>query len=99
MCEQCHNEKDVDLFRKVTNQYTGVHLMSICKDCYNSNIEARKRKQEEERQRNAEGRKQRLAFQRQWGEWEAARLARVQEIERRQQPLTEGNPTDVRDHA
>jgi hypothetical protein len=48
ICEQCHEEKDIDQFRKVTNQYTGVHPMSICKDCYNRNNEDRKRKQEEE---------------------------------------------------
>ena len=47
-CEQCHAEKELDLFRKVTNQYTGVHPMSICKDCYNSNNEKRKLRQAEE---------------------------------------------------
>ena len=48
VCEQCHAEKDIGLFRKVTNQFTGVHPMSICKACYNSNQEARKLQQEEE---------------------------------------------------
>src|SRR5713101_1339407 len=48
MCEQCHAEKDIELFRKVTNQYTGVHPMSICKECYKSNQEARQQKQAEE---------------------------------------------------
>lgn len=45
LCEQCHDEKDIELFRKVTNQYTGVHPMSICKDCYKSNQEAQRLKQ------------------------------------------------------
>lgn len=44
-CEQCHAEKAIELFRKVTNQYTGVHPMSICKDCYKSNQEEWKRRQ------------------------------------------------------
>ena len=47
-CEQCHVEKELDLFCKVTNQYTGVHSMSICKDCYKSNTEERSRRQAEE---------------------------------------------------
>src|SRR5215467_7763153 len=59
MCEQCHTEKDIGLFRKVTNQYTGVHPMSICKSCYNSNLEARKRKQEEEWEAGRAAREQR----------------------------------------
>lgn len=45
MCEQCHAEKDIELFRKVTNQYTGVHPMGICKECYQGNQEARQQKQ------------------------------------------------------
>ncbi len=53
-CEQCHAEKDIGLFRKVTNQYTGVHPMSICKECYKSNQQAQQQKQEEEwKARNA----------------------------------------------
>ena len=76
LCEQCHGEKDIDLFRKVTNQYTGVHPMSICKECYNSNNEERKRRQEEEWQQNAEERKQRQAYQQQSEEREAVRAAR-----------------------
>ena len=48
ICEQCGVEKTIDLFRKVTNQYTGIHPMSICKDCYNSNAEECKRRQEAE---------------------------------------------------
>jgi hypothetical protein len=58
LCEQCHIEKDIRLFRKVTNQYTGVHPMSICKDCYNSNNEVRKRRQAEEWEAREEARKQ-----------------------------------------
>jgi hypothetical protein len=45
MCEQCHAEKDIELFRRVTNQYTGVHPMGICKECYKSNQEAQQQKQ------------------------------------------------------
>lgn len=36
-CEQCKEVKNVDRFRKVTNMYTSVHYMSICKDCYSHN--------------------------------------------------------------
>ncbi len=45
VCEQCHIEKDIGLFRKVTNQYTGVHPMSICKECYQGNQDARQQQQ------------------------------------------------------
>ena len=77
-CEQCHDEKDIGLFRKVTNQYTGVHPMSICKECYNGNNEALKRKQAEEWEaRKTEKRQQQLADQQQLAEWEAKRAARV----------------------
>jgi hypothetical protein len=48
ICKQCQAEKDIELFHKVTNRYTGVHPMSICKDCYKSNQEAQRLKQEEE---------------------------------------------------
>lgn len=57
LCEQCHIEKDNGLFRKVTNQYTGVHPMGICKDCYNSHNEERKRRQAEEWEAREEARK------------------------------------------
>src|SRR6266516_584589 len=85
ICEQCHDEKDIDLFRKVTNQYTGVHPMSICKECYNSNNEDRKRKQEEEWQQKAEERKQRLAYWKQLEAWEAGKAEREAERESRAQ--------------
>ena len=44
-CEQCQAEKDVAQFRKVTNQYTGVHPMSICRECYDKNSEERKQRE------------------------------------------------------
>jgi hypothetical protein len=59
VCEQCHAEKDVELFRKVTNQYTGVHPMSTCKECYNGNQEARKLQQAKEWEAGAAAREQR----------------------------------------
>jgi hypothetical protein len=40
MCTQCGVEKALSAYRKVTNQYTGVHPMSICRDCYKANQEA-----------------------------------------------------------
>lgn len=49
ICAQCNVEKDIDLFRKVTNQYTGVHPMSICKECYRANQEETRRRMEEAR--------------------------------------------------
>ncbi|MFL5624267.1 MAG: hypothetical protein ACJ788_01565 [Ktedonobacteraceae bacterium] len=59
MCEQCHAEKDIEFFRKVTNQYTGVHPMSICKECYNGNQEARQLQQAKEQEARAAAREQR----------------------------------------
>ena len=87
-CEQCHAEKELDLFRKVTNQYTGVHPMSICKDCYKSNQEARQRKQEEEWEAGRAAREQR---QRERVEREAyeERAREDQERQARQQAALE----------
>ena len=99
ICEQCHDEKDIDVFRKVTNQYTGVHPMSICKECYNRNNEDRKRRQEEEWQQNAEERKQRQAYQQQSEEREAVRAARKAAWEAEERRLPESNPTEVTYHA
>lgn len=45
VCAQCGVEKDIGQFHKVTNQYTDVHPMSICKECYKSNQEAQRQKQ------------------------------------------------------
>jgi len=70
VCAQCGVEKDIRQFRKVTNQYTGVHPMSICKECYKSNQEAQQRHQEEAREtRQAALDKEREA-QRQTRLWE-----------------------------
>src|SRR5437588_5141981 len=99
-CEQCHDEKDIGLFRKVTNQYTGVHPMSICKECYNGNNEALKRKQAEEWEaRKTEKRQQQLADQQQLAEWEAKRAARKAAWEAEERRLSESNPTEVTHHA
>ncbi len=48
ICEQCQAEKELELFHKVTNQYTALHPMGICKECYKSNNEERKRRQAQE---------------------------------------------------
>ncbi len=68
-CEQCKETKSVECFRKVTNQYTGVHPWKICKECYSRN-------QKEERQKQWEA--ERAAKE------EAERIAREQEQHRRQ---------------
>ena len=44
-CKQCNIEKDIQLFRMVSNKYTGIHPMSICKECYKSNQEIMRQKQ------------------------------------------------------
>ena len=82
ICAQCGTEKDIDQFRKVTNQYTGVHPMSICKACYKTNQEPGKRQMEEWKQ-EAELRKH-------WGAEKAEREARerVREAEERAQQET-----------
>src|SRR6266702_4155804 len=63
-CEQCQAEKDIGLFRKVTNMYTAVHRMSICKECYITNQKATQQRIEEEFQRRKEE-QERLEEQRQ----------------------------------
>ena len=83
-CEQCHIEKDIGLFHKVTNQYTGVHPMSICKDCYKSNNEEQKRRQAEEWEAREEARKQ---AEQKWLVREEARKQAEQEWLVRQQAL------------
>ncbi len=82
ICAQCGTEKDIDQFRKVTNQYTGVHPMSICKACYKTNQEPGKCQMEEWKQ-EAELRKH-------WGTEKAEREARerVREAEERAQQET-----------
>src|SRR5437764_13591122 len=91
ICEQCHDEKDIDRFRKVTNQYTGVHPMSICKDCYSNNSEERERKQEAEYEaRRAERLQQQV---------EARLAARKAAREAEELALAESNPTEVTHHA
>jgi hypothetical protein len=80
-CEQCHIKKGIGLFHRVTNQYTGVHPMSICKDCYKSNREETKRRQAEEWEARRKAQE--------WEEWrrireeeaEEERLARQQALD------------------
>jgi len=64
-CEQCGIEKDIGLFRKVTNQYTGVHPMSICKDCHKSNQERGTREAQERQEKEAQERIEREQQKRQ----------------------------------
>jgi DNA polymerase-3 subunit epsilon len=89
-CEQCHAEKELDLFRKVTNQYTGVHPMSICKDCHKSNNEERTRRQAEEWEarkaaQEAERRAQEEAQEQRRQQQEAERVLREEEWQRHEE--------------
>ena len=72
VCAQCGVEKNIGQFRKVTNQYTGVHPMSICKECYQSNQDARQPQQEEAQETRQ------AALDK---EQEAKRLTRLWELE------------------
>ena len=74
-CEQCKETKSVTCFRKVGNMYTGIHYMSICKDCYSHNQkEDRRRWEEQQKQHEAE----------QAAKEETERIAREQEQQRLQ---------------
>lgn len=97
VCAQCGAEKDVDQFRKVTNQYTGVHPMSICKACYTANQQAQKRKWEEEAEARKTARKANNAPLSPAASRELDEL--LAQLMPKRQPLTEGNPTEVTDHA
>lgn len=89
ICEQCHAEKNIDLFYMVTNQYTGLHPMSLCKDCYKGNLEAQKRKSRTEWEAGAErrerAREQTLQVQKARDEQEREREQRDQEYRERQE--------------
>ncbi len=85
ICEQCQAEKELELFHKVTNQYTALHPMGICKECYKSNNEERKRRQAQEWEARTAGRRARDEAYKQAGQ--------------RWLPSTEGNPTEVSNHA
>lgn len=80
-CEQCHELKTIDQFRKVVNMYTSVHTMNICKDCYNRNLEKGKQQQAAEWEAGREGREAFRRQQERWQEWQDGREERDRRLE------------------
>ena len=96
ICEQCHAEKGIGLFRKVTNQYTGVHPLRICKECYQSNQDAWQQQQaaewearkalrekehrESEAERLVREERERIAEQKHLAQQRARRFGRLQPV-------------------
>jgi hypothetical protein len=84
-CEQCKETKSIDRFRKVVNMYTSVHYMSICKDCYNRDLEDDRRQREEQwRQWQAEHADERASRRRFQEQWEEEREERERQLEQEQ---------------
>jgi hypothetical protein len=63
-CEQCKQDKEIELFRLVKNMYTEVKRMSICKKCYGENQEETRRRNEEDMRRRQMERQQQLRRER-----------------------------------
>jgi hypothetical protein len=84
VCQQCHVEKDMERFGQVKNMYTALHRMPICKDCYKSDREERKRREAEEweARRLAREAEEREA-QRRREEWRTQCQAYEAEVEQR----------------
>jgi hypothetical protein len=93
-CEQCKQDKEIELFRLVKNMYTEAKRMSICKKCYGENQEETRRRNEEDMRRRQMERQQQLRREREAQEerereWERERAARRLEREERQRKMDE----------
>jgi hypothetical protein len=84
-CEQCKETKDMTDFRKVVNQYTSVHFMSICRECYNRNLDERKRRLEVEWEAGRERREAMYRLKEHSQEWEEGREEREEQARQREQ--------------